>query len=191
MATRQEETFLILREAVTQLFEKTFGETPKILPQAEAGVETNTQLIASLGLSGSLDASVAVGLSQAGACTLVSKMLGSEIKEFSQDAVDGAGEIVNMLAGVIKSKFAERGCVFILSLPSVITATMSLSIRQLVKSEGNVLSAEIFGIRLDVFFFYARFGVGQVTLSEVIAKGMPSQDPAEALRKLLAQKPSI
>ncbi len=151
MATRQEETYIILQAAVKQLLETIFGQTQKILPQTDAGVETNTQIIASIGLSGSLDASLAIGLSQDAACLLVSKMLGTEIKEFNQDVVDGIGEIVNILGGIIKTKFADHGCVFILSLPSIITATMVLSIRRLMKSEGNVLSIEIFEIVADVF----------------------------------------
>ncbi len=191
MKTRQEETIALIQKAVIQVLETTFKETPQILPQSEEAAELNTQIIASMGLSGSLSASLALGLSEEGACLLVSKMVGMEIRSFNQDVIDGIGEIVNMIAGVTKTQFADLGCMFILSLPAVITASVNLSIRQLLKSEGVVLSAKILGVTLDIFFFYSRPSVGLVTLSDVISKGLSSQDAAEALMKLLAQKPRI
>lgn len=191
MKTRQEETFSLVRLALIQVLETTFNEAPEILPQGSSAAEPNTQIIASMGLSGSLSASLAVGLSEAGACLLVSKMIGLEIKTFNQDVVDGIGELANIIAGVVKTSFSELGCVFILSLPTVITASVNLSLRQLLKSEGVMLSAKILGVIMDVFFFYSRPSIGLVTLADVISKGLSSQDATEALIKLLAQKPKI
>ncbi len=181
----------MVQEAVSQVLEITFGEKPKILPQTNTAAEINTQIIASIGLSGSLSASLAVGLNQSGACHLVSKMMGSEVKPADQEVVDGVGELVNIISGLIKNKFAELGCVFITSLPTVATAEVALSIRQLLESEGVVLSCEIIGITMDVFFFYSRFGAGQASLSDVISKTVTGQDATQELKKLLTQKPKI
>ncbi len=191
MGSRQQATMAYVQEAMNQLLTTTFKEAPEFLSATQEGLDSSVEVIASMGLTGSLDASLAVGVSRKGANLLVSKMLGSDPGEFNQDTVDGVGELVNMFAGIIKTKFEDSGCVFILSLPVVVTGTVPMSIQRLVKSEGVVLSARIFGIILDIFFFYSRPSMGLARLSDVISKGLSSKDATEALMKMLAQKPKI
>lgn len=52
------------------------------------------------------------------ASQMVSLMLGSDVQEDSPDVMDGVGEILNMIAGGIKTRCVARGQNFEISVPS-------------------------------------------------------------------------
>jgi chemotaxis protein CheX len=72
-----------------------------------------------IGLSGNVSGCVVINLSTPVALQLVSALLGDEVTEIDEDAIDAIGEIANMIAGNAKTDFpGENNAI---SVPSVVT----------------------------------------------------------------------
>jgi len=63
---------------------------------------------------------VALSLDKTCALDIYARFTGEELSEYSLEARDAVGEIVNMMAGGAKQKFSEEGNSFQISLPTVI-----------------------------------------------------------------------
>jgi chemotaxis protein CheX len=74
-----------------------------------------------MGLSGSASGSVVVSFSGKLACTIVGKMLQTEMTELNEDVCDGVGEVINMISGQAKSVLAKTKYHFNISIPSVVS----------------------------------------------------------------------
>lgn len=103
--------------------------------------EFKMPIIASIGLTGKIEGSVVLLMSEEGACKATGKMLGTEYKEVTKDVLDAAGEIANILAGVLKTKLGASEYAFDISIPTVIHAISSINVAKLNKAQ--VFSLEI------------------------------------------------
>ena len=73
-----------------------------------------------LGFSGGRRGSLLVTFPQTISLKAVGGMLGMEFTEIDSDVTDGVGELVNMIAGGIKTKLQAKGTDFQLSIPNTI-----------------------------------------------------------------------
>ena len=181
----------VLPSSIAELSQIVFSETPKMEISAENHGSEETQLIAAIGFSGSFSASLALATGNVAACALVSRMLGGNIQRVSQDVVDGVAELVNMLAGVTKTKFSEKSYSLTLSLPTIITGNNAVSVRQPMKSEKMVYSVNMKDFSFAVHFFYSLSDENQTSLAQSMAESARislGHRAAQALQDLLSGK---
>lgn len=116
-------------------------------------VPSTAELICTIGLAGKMEGSVTVSLPNASACAIVSKMLGTEMTEVSQDVCDGMGELANVIAGGIKMRTVALNCPFEVSIPTVVQGQqMRLNIAD--DLERVIRHFECDGITFDVEFIF-------------------------------------
>jgi CheY-specific phosphatase CheX len=84
------------------------------LPAVEAS------LLCSVGFAGKLEGNIAVVIFDASACKVVGLMLGMEFPEVTPDVKDGFGEIGNIIAGGLKTRIAQAGYSFDITIPTTI-----------------------------------------------------------------------
>ncbi len=194
MSDAQKVIRYVLQASLVELFQVAFSETPQLNPCQDSSSSQEIQIIASIGLAGSLNASLALAVNCQTACCLVSKMLGCQIERLNQDAIDGVAELVNILAGLAKTKFSEKSYFLTLSLPTIITGSAAVSVRQLMKSEGVSFNVQLKEMAFDVYFFYAVEEGGKKNVSNNAADNSAStssQKAAETLKNLLFGQGSI
>lgn len=111
----------IIIESVHEVFETLIYILPEEQPaQRSEQSEFSGEVIASIQISGGIDGIVAIVTSHNIAAQLTRNMLGAdETPEDMSEIADGAGEIVNMIAGNIKTRCIESGVTFNLSIPMV------------------------------------------------------------------------
>lgn len=125
-----------LADAVSELFTSILSLVPAVEELTGSQDDNSSKEIASIvGFAGVLEGSITLLFSKAMACKIVSKMLGMELNEMSQDVRDGVGEVANILVGGLKSRVAPMGYQFEISIPSVIEAANPLNIVQLKETE--------------------------------------------------------
>lgn len=73
-----------------------------------------------LGFSGGRKGSIIMTFSEELAMKIVGGMLGVEFREFEADVRDGIAELVNIVAGVAKTRLQTKGVNFELSVPNTI-----------------------------------------------------------------------
>ncbi|MFH0924717.1 MAG: chemotaxis protein CheX [bacterium] len=74
-----------------------------------------------IGLAGDASGCVVVSFPLNVALRVVSKFVGEDAKEMNEEVKDAIGEVVNIIAGGAKKGLAEKGYVFKLSIPTVVT----------------------------------------------------------------------
>ena len=74
-----------------------------------------------IGVTGQHKGSICVTFTREGAMNVVRAMLGDDIMDIEQDAVDTVGEIANMVSGQARATIAEKGVVLQGSTPTIIT----------------------------------------------------------------------
>jgi len=74
-----------------------------------------------IGVTGERKGSICVTFTREGAISVVQAMLGDEIENLEQDAVDTVGEIANMVSGQARAVIAEKGVLLQGSTPTIIT----------------------------------------------------------------------
>lgn len=109
-------------ESVSELFTTMFQ---KSATRGNIGtsksVGENQDVVAMIGITGDVQGSVAVAMSEQTALKVVGSLLGCDIDEFGSDATDGVAEVVNMIAGGAKAKLPSQGLSPLqLSLPTVL-----------------------------------------------------------------------
>jgi CheY-specific phosphatase CheX len=130
----------IIIEAVHDVFETFLYTLPEEQPSQETE-ETRLQgeLIASIHISGDMNGIISMTAPRKTARLLTKNMLGMEDGSPTDSEIsDCAGEIVNVVAGNIKSRAIDRGVNFTISIPTVVLG------------QGVVLSfpEEVLGIRI-------------------------------------------
>jgi chemotaxis protein CheX len=107
-----------LNKSIINTFETTLSisleETKIELPTADESI------ICSIGLAGNISGMISMCVSKKSAALIVSKMLGMEIDAGSSDANDGIREILNIIAGGVKSNASENDIKFDISLPTTV-----------------------------------------------------------------------
>lgn len=117
---QQEEIKQNIESALFQSVSETISTVFSLTPEVAEGKQNDYDVICSIGFVGCLEGHILMTFSVAGACFFVSKMLDDEITAPNSDVVDGLGEILNMVAGGIKTRMASTGCSFDISVPTVI-----------------------------------------------------------------------
>lgn len=91
-------------------------------PPLEEGKQVlGCHISAMIGLSGDLSAMLGIHCPEKVGLSIVSAMMGMEVKEIDADAKDALGEIANMVAGGIKERFAEENTNLELAIPTAIS----------------------------------------------------------------------
>ena len=162
----QEMVLSALNESVEEAVTTTFAAEHKIV-DAHIDEVSNTSVICSIGFGGTLDGSVSICLSDAGACRLVSKMIGMEIEEMCPDVLDGSGEALNIIVGGLKRRLAEQGYNFEIGVPTVIQGKeMHVSRPGELKVIRKCLVFEQFEFGITVFFKEHEGGEEQTPVAE-------------------------
>ena len=123
----------IIVDSVHEVFETLIYILPEEQPVQESEQsEFSGEVIASIQIAGDINGIVAVVCSQAIAAQLTRNMLGlDETPDDKSEIADCAGEIVNMIAGNIKTRCIESGVTFNLSIPTVVCGKeMTLSLQE-------------------------------------------------------------
>lgn len=111
----------IIVESVHDVFETLIYILPEEQPVQESEqCDLSGEVIASIQIAGGINGIIGVVCSKNIAAQLTRNMLGSdETPEDESEIADCAGEIVNMIAGNIKTRCIEAGVTFNLSIPMV------------------------------------------------------------------------
>lgn len=110
-------------EAVNNVFTTMLDVTPKRNGLKISDGGSSGMLLTSLvGLSGQISGVVALRFPPPTALNLASRMLGSEVTSLNDEVTDAVSEMVNMVAGAAKAKFAHDPPVE-LGLPTVVEGT--------------------------------------------------------------------
>lgn len=84
-------------------------------------VSISSNVTGTLGLAGGFKGALAVHCPDEAAKAITGSFLGMEVEEIDEDVKDAIGELVNMVAGGIKSSLAQDGLDLQLSIPMAIT----------------------------------------------------------------------
>lgn len=129
-------------ESVCGLFETMFQK------QATRGnigttssVGASQDVVAMIGITGEIQGSVAVAMSEQTALQVVGSLLGCDMAEFDNDATDGIAEVVNMIAGGAKAK-----------LPSPEDQPLQLSLPTVLRGKDFVVTYPTQALWLDIPF---------------------------------------
>lgn len=111
----------IMVESVHEVFETLIYILPEEMPVRESGEKRLTgEMIASIHITGDLNGVISLTCTRKVAEMLTRNMLGTEDEPVDETQVaDCAGEIVNMVAGNIKTRCIDAGLTFSLSIPGV------------------------------------------------------------------------
>jgi len=74
-----------------------------------------------IGVTGDHKGSICVTFTREGAVSVVQAMLGDDVENLENDAIDTVGEIANMVSGQARAAIAEKGVVLQGSTPTIIT----------------------------------------------------------------------
>ncbi len=189
-----------LRESMKTMLEEVVREVLMTVVSLNATVKesmdsiggSEEKMVVSIGLAGPLSASLALVLTNHAACQLVSRMLSSEIQEVSQDVVDGLGEIANIIAGRIKSRFHEFSIPLALSIPGVILGLDTGSVAKMRGSETISMWVDAPPVDFELFFLYSTLSEeSSVAKNSDTGEGIPvslANEAVDALKRLLKQK---
>ena len=146
-----------LKEATTEVLASSLSSIPTVKERQRALNEKDgANLVVSVGISGSIKGAIILILTDDSACSIVSKMLGTEVKEMSQDVCDGVGEVANMLSGSFKTKLAPSGQSFNISLPTVVKGGgCGLDVSQPHETDIIELHAETKDFFFEVVLFFS------------------------------------
>ena len=120
--TNRDDTLQVFIEACREVLQSMAGADFSVKETEPArSVELRGEVASSIGLSGAGEGMLVVVASEALVRQLVGAMLETSPREIAyDDALDGFGEIVNMIAGTAKRAFADTPNAFRIGLPTVI-----------------------------------------------------------------------
>jgi len=95
-----------LKEAIQTTFSTTLSTCPSSIKNKPI-FNANKTMITSIDFSGEILGSFSIFIAVDNAKEIVSKMLNTKIESDSSDIYDGIGELINITAGIIKSKLYE------------------------------------------------------------------------------------
>lgn len=107
-------------EATETVFLDFFNEKPKLHnPYLIKRTETfDWDISGVIGIAGQTRGVVVISFSDSLACSLTSRLIGSETNKINDDVIDTIGEVVNIIAGNAKKGFESYR--LMISLPSII-----------------------------------------------------------------------
>lgn len=108
-----------LDESIHDVFSTSVSLSLENLEQYVVDPEASV-IVVSISLVGKIEGSISILLTEKCACQIVGKMLGMELEEGSPDAQDGIGEVANMVAGGVKSRFRGVGCLIDIGIPTTL-----------------------------------------------------------------------
>ena len=73
-----------------------------------------------IGVTGKCTGTISVSFSKEAAFKVMTGMLGDDVEDPEQDAMDAVGEIINMISGVARASLSEAGLLMQGSTPSVV-----------------------------------------------------------------------
>jgi len=74
-----------------------------------------------IGLTGSVNGTIAVTFNEGSILEIVSNMLGEKIKTLDKEVTDAVGELTNMISGQARKELEDKGQVFETAVPSVLS----------------------------------------------------------------------
>ena len=165
--------------------------TPEIQETGALGDHTDSYVVASIGLSGPMGASLTLVTTERFACKIVSGMLSCEIPVVSQDVVDCVGELVIMLAGYFKTQMVSEGYPFALSIPAVIVGVDSAKIPSFKSSKSIYRFTKCKDFSFGIYFSYIHETNPQAAEGEeTVGEGIPesrAQEATESLKNILKE----
>ncbi len=144
-------------EAITDAVSETFSSVLSLVPivsEEKDAAEYGSEIIATIAFVGKLEGSIALIFSKKSACAAISKMLGAEFSEVSQDVLDGCGELANILAGGIKNRMYSSGYSYDISIPTVIEGSDPLKVAKLGDVERVELYVNCQELCFSIVFYY-------------------------------------
>ncbi len=157
-------------ESVTEVFENMLDCKVKMGNPGIAEEEQSTpDIIGVIGLSGTAQGIVALKLPVKTALAAVGKLAGTSFKSVDSSIIDGVGEIVNIITGNAKSKFA--GHAINISLPTVVRG----SIHNVSNMDNTVFLAVPFDSDLGSFSLLVTFRPAVVPEKEAAHAGVNSR----------------
>ena len=179
----QEQCSVVLRDSLTEVIQTLFSAKPQLSEVQDLDWLRNGQVAAMIGLSGSMNAFLVLVTNTASACRLVIRMLGPEIEAFDKFVIDGTGELVNILAGVVKTHFARHERKLELGLPSIVMGSVELSVRNRIHTDGLSLLVRYQDVEFILSFYYTLTAPS----TSLVIRG-PVPDAADMLRRLVLAK---
>ncbi len=73
-----------------------------------------------IGLTGTIEGSLAVSFSESCALKIVENMIGEKYSELNEEVADAVGELTNMISGDARSQLQKAGFDFMAAIPTVI-----------------------------------------------------------------------
>ncbi len=116
---RQEEWLPILELAVQEVFQIMLGS--QLGPAAKSEPLPQAEVMAMVGLAGSLRGVVTFSCGAQSATQIAARMLGADFTHIEGQVWDAIGEICNMIAGNFKNKLTGLDGFCLLSVPAVVT----------------------------------------------------------------------
>ncbi|HNX90399.1 MAG TPA: chemotaxis protein CheX [Candidatus Omnitrophota bacterium] len=185
-----------LINSTSEVFSTALSMSPIIMARSgDVKSEDKKEIIAAIGLAGSLEGSLVVCTTNSSAASVVSKMLGCDVAAGSQDSFDGLGEVTNMLAGGFKTRISTEGHSFEISIPTVISGASPLHVCKPHKAEIIQLFVDCSEVNFDLYLFYTLksspsiSGAGASKMSNPASKvdpkssAVPASDNPEDLLK--------
>lgn len=105
-----------LRDAIKEVLETTFGDSPEFITPDESA----RGMSAIVGISDGISGYLAIHVSPDDACRIAGTMLGDTYSEVDDIVCDAIGELGNMLGGSLKKFSGRFGEPFKISVPTIV-----------------------------------------------------------------------
>ena len=109
-----------VRHAVSSLLETMIPIDFQQTDLAQAATVTGQHLLGMIQVNGRFNGSIAVSVPTDLAMAMTAAMLEEEIDELNDDVYETVAEMINMIAGGIKSHLSQQEEIFLLGLPQVL-----------------------------------------------------------------------
>ncbi|HAJ57514.1 MAG TPA: hypothetical protein DCL35_07085 [Candidatus Omnitrophica bacterium] len=151
----KEQVTLAVKESITEALTTIVSVMP-VIKDSENMLELKDDgnVAVSLGIAGKLEGTIFILFSQESAAKIISKILGCDPKELTSDSLEGVGEVLNIIAGGIKTRLEPAGYDFVLSIPSFVRTSDGLSIGSMAKMESLRLFVSCADCSFEFLMFY-------------------------------------
>jgi CheY-specific phosphatase CheX len=175
-----------LMDAVVRVFSQSLGEVPMVTEKENVLQEIKGRIVSSIGLAGNLDGAIAMIVAEPVARKVVSKMFSFPEDGDFQDVLDGVGEIVNILAGELKTNLVNMaGYSFEISLPTVVHGETALSVCHGDEVSFAELLVQVGTLSFGVKCFYR---LGDPENPEAVSRSEKGEEAAGTLKNMIQDK---
>lgn len=171
-------------ESIVEAISTMFSANPKIAEKAIL-CSGECEVISTIGFAGRLEGNVDLLLTQKDAMKIVSLMLGMELTEMSRDVYDGVGELLNVIAGGVKTRLDKAGYHFDITIP---TAVNGEKLQIISSSEVKTFKFEVPGpdFCCGIILVY-KLHEESKTPSKFLARKAPAKSSEDLLKDILNQ----